>query len=695
MKRTLLLAVLLSLPAASEDTGASRWSGLPLADLVAVGSCAEVSAAVGALDDDTERLALAACQVRQTPSEVVGTLAGVTATSPVAPYAALLRAEALAATGRPDEALVALTGVTLDGDAAVDAVFVRARALLGLHRSLEARDALRALLTGPRADEARALLADGAEDRGDTEAALATWRKLWTESTRGPWATRAAERLAALGAKVPDPASADGVALIRARSVALSRDQQHGEALSLELMARAVAGPAEDAALGRLYFRAKTYPDAVRAWSAAWGDDGTRATDAASMFDLALARSRAGDYAGATTVYRALISRFSTSTQADEASFKLGFLPYDQGRCDEAVARFGEHIAARPTSTWTASARWFGGWCRWREGRVDDAVASWGALVAAEPGSVLAPAAAYWQARARGARGDAAGETALESVASRWPTTSYARFALARLGRAMPARPDATPPAMPATLAALPAAQRARVLLGAGLDAWALPSLRSLEPVADDTREGALALAWAYVDAGAIRDGQRLARRYCTDPWRGGDPVAMQACWPRPGRAIVDRVAARHGLPALLPYAIMQVESGLDPTVTSPAGARGAMQIMPALVGDLHTAAGVAGPADADRLWELSYAVALGTTELGQRWGTLGRTLAPDGTAAVIASYNGGEAATRRWIDALAAGSAVVEQDAFAEQVGFTETRRYVRSVLGQLQAWTWVYGPR
>ena len=684
------LALAIAVPAHAQDP----WSTLALADAAPVASCDALAARIGAPDDDAERLTLAACLVRQDPASAERALQGLSASSPVAPFAALLRADAAASLGKPADALTALDGVVLTGSAGREASLVRARARLALHRSLESRDELRAMLTGPDADEARTLLALGAEDRADKDAAVVTYRKVWTDSTRGAWATAAAERLSALGAPVPDLKSPEGLALLRARAASLSSAQQHGEALALELMARAVDHAPDDDGLARLEFKAHAYTDAVRTWRAVFGDDGAKVTDARTLFDMALALARTGDYAAASTLYRSVTARFPGTPQADEASYKLGYMAADRGQCADAIARFDEHLAAFPKSSWSASARWFSGWCRWTMGDRDGARTTWTPIATTDPRSALTVAAAYWSARDQGLDGDTIGErAALEQLVQRWPDSSYAWLAVHRLGREFPATPDAKPAAWPSALAAKPEVQRAETLVRAGLSPWALPDLRAVESEARATRDGALALAWAFLRAGAPVDAQRLARPYCVDPWRGGDPAAQQVCYPRPGRAVIDAVADRYHLPRNLPYAIMTVESGLDASVTSLVGARGLMQIMPHLVGDLHTAAQVAGPPDADRLWTVPYATALGTTELGLRWQALQGFVAPDATPAVIASYNGGEDAVRRWVMEL--GGPPIEMDTFSEEVGYTETRRYVRSVLGQLMIYTWVYGER
>ena len=57
---------------------------------------------------------------------------------------------------------------------------------------------------------------------------------------------------------------------------------------------------------------------------------------------------------------------------------------------------------------------------------------------------------------------------------------------------------------------------------------------------------------------------------------------------------------------------------------------------------------------------------------------------------AVIASYNGGEEAVRRWTPP---DQPAPEADAWSEDVGYTETRQYIKRVLGFMMAYRYVYG--
>ena len=57
-----------------------------------------------------------------------------------------------------------------------------------------------------------------------------------------------------------------------------------------------------------------------------------------------------------------------------------------------------------------------------------------------------------------------------------------------------------------------------------------------------------------------------------------------------------------------------------------------------------------------------------------------------------IGGYNGGIEAVKRWEKAMGAG---VEADLYTENIGYTETRRYVRRVLGYLMTYRYIYGQR
>jgi soluble lytic murein transglycosylase len=235
-------------------------------------------------------------------------------------------------------------------------------------------------------------------------------------------------------------------------------------------------------------------------------------------------------------------------------------------------------------------------------------------------------------------------------------------------------------------------------LARAGLKNWARAELRPYKAKVAGDRAASLTLAEALIEAGDYVGAKSLAQKYCSTPSSStADPWATRLCWPRPEVGALDPELSEHGLPAHLPYSIMTAESALKPWVTSPAGARGLMQLMPALAAGLHRDRFPGSPYDPDQLYQPAYNAMLGVTELGQLQAHFGtdKRIRDEGMPharlpLAIAGYNGGKAAVERW---LSAGAAPIEADVFMENIGYTETRRYVRRVLGYMQTYRLVYG--
>ncbi len=83
-----------------------------------------------------------------------------------------------------------------------------------------------------------------------------------------------------------------------------------------------------------------------------------------------------------------------------------------------------------------------------------------------------------------------------------------------------------------------------------------------------------------------------LARAQATGPDRPLPPSSGEGRVPY--QAAIEAAARRQGIDPLLVQAVIEIESGFDPQATSPAGAQGLMQLMPATA----RALGVADPYD-------------------------------------------------------------------------------------------------
>jgi soluble lytic murein transglycosylase len=127
----------------------------------------------------------------------------------------------------------------------------------------------------------------------------------------------------------------------------------------------------------------------------------------------------------------------------------------------------------------------------------------------------------------------------------------------------------------------------------------------------------------------------------------------------------------------------MREESGLDPSVVSPAGAVGLTQLM------LPTAQGVAKKLRMGRIRQADLmkppvSIRIGATYFG---GLLRRY---DGSEALaLAAYNVGDGPVKSWLHAR--GS--LPLDAFVEEIPVQETRGYVKRVLRSYAAYRFLYG--
>ncbi|MSP55369.1 MAG: tetratricopeptide repeat protein [Myxococcales bacterium] len=656
------------------------WASAPWAAELQAGDCRAVLARLPNPATDVERLVVGRCALRTgdavRASAALGAVSGGLA---AAARGELARAQL--GSGDGAAALTTLKGYDLAGDAEL---ILTARALLLGGKPEEAT-----LTLGPPPSDAsdERLYWTGQASavsavRLSREAAISAWQTLWTRYPTSAWAEQGGLGLAVLGAAVPDYRTDAGRALAFTRAKKLLAIQQAPLAMPL-LEGIDTAVPFEGGAvmfMAQSYFDAKQYPKAVVWFKRA----GASAAGPASAFNEALATARSGDYPAAAERYAALILRWPTSPQADEAAWKPGYMEYDAGHLESAIGLMAAYINAHPGGKFLWDARWLRAWSFYRLGRFDEAVVAFDKVIGGSSSGAgeLAVAARYWKARTLVSPTEQAAGLAAVIAAS--PDSSYAYFAAARLGRTWPPRETAEPPAFPAEfLAAHTAVRDARLLADAGLGELAVVSSSAIKAAAA-SEVSALAMAGLLMDTERFQAAQRLASPYC------GTPAGRALCAPRPYRAIVDGISARTGLDSLLPYAIMNAESGLDPTVTSPAGARGLMQLMPALAAELAQDR-VPGFV-VDDLYRAGVNTRLGATELSLLHNAFAPNPLPAGGSLpmVIAGYNGGKAAVTRWLGTYAE---VPDADRYSEDISFTETRRYVRRVLGYYQKYRRIYG--
>lgn len=147
-------------------------------------------------------------------------------------------------------------------------------------------------------------------------------------------------------------------------------------------------------------------------------------------------------------------------------------------------------------------------------------------------------------------------------------------------------------------------------------------------------------------------------------------------------REIIERWAVSHGLDPWLVAAVVRVESNFRPSVTSPRGARGLMQLLPETARWVSEQMGDAAFFE-DLLYDPEVNVRLGTWYLAD----LLREFAGNEPTA-LAAYNAGRGTVQRWLSE----STWDGSEEGIEAVPYGETRRFVARVLRLWRIYRWLY---
>ncbi|MFM2157754.1 MAG: hypothetical protein RLZZ124_228, partial [Cyanobacteriota bacterium] len=218
--------------------------------------------------------------------------------------------------------------------------------------------------------------------------------------------------------------------------------------------------------------------------------------------------------------------------------------------------------------------------------------------------------------------------------------------------------------------------------LGQPLEAWELWRHRRggqpAESPADLQTEGRLrtAIGDDWLGLGQLEQAAlRLPQSSCRVHWQ-----REQLQHPRRFPAEFSSAAAAAGIDPALLLAVARQESRFTPAVSSPAGAQGLLQLMPATAAELAER-----PLDPAALKDPRLNAQLGARYLRQlldRW---------QGDAFLaIASYNAGHGAVAGWQTSLGA-DVRREPELWTEAIPYPETRLYTKKVLGNL--WTYRQG--
>ncbi len=147
---------------------------------------------------------------------------------------------------------------------------------------------------------------------------------------------------------------------------------------------------------------------------------------------------------------------------------------------------------------------------------------------------------------------------------------------------------------------------------------------------------------------------------------------------------LIDPTAQANNLDPLFLFSVMRQESLFEGFVSSTAGARGLMQIVPATGASISRALGWPINYGPDQLYRPNVSITFGAYYLSSNRSNLGGSL-----YAALAAYNGGP-----MVGGDAAQLAQGDPDLLLETVRVQETRDYIRSVYENYVIYSRLYGP-
>jgi len=319
------------------------------------------------------------------------------------------------------------------------------------------------------------------------------------------------------------------------------------------------------------------------------------------------------------------------------------------------------------------------GWAAYDLGRYAEADAAFArTLTRSDAPDGVRVTANYWRARIAEASGRSAeARASYGAIADSFGNHYYGELAAKRLGRPLPSAPAGAPRIDDRSALAGQgrwlAAARAFVSVGLWDEAGpcyrlAVQGAGALGPAV------ALEAATNALGATALSEAIGFAQDAAHDRDRTPVPEIPRGLWrllyPATFSEALTRAARAAGLDPNLAASVALQESAFNPLAVSGAGARGLLQIMPAVGAELARAAGLAHFEPSD-LFDPATNATLGCRHLadyGRRFGSVPRALA---------AYNGGPSRVERWSIANQP-----DDERFVERIPIPETRLYVKRVL-------------
>jgi len=390
---------------------------------------------------------------------------------------------------------------------------------------------------------------------------------------------------------------------------------------------------------------------------------------AAAKYQRARALLALGRRDVARSALRDITTRFPQDTTSASALLLLADLATDDGREADARSAYLSLAKRFPRARHAPIALFKAGLIAYIAGDYKSASNELDSIVALYPNADDALAAGYWSGRSWRARGDtAAANKRWRAVIAREGGSYYSVQSARRLGVPLLADKslDDNYPKVDEVDAAT---RRIAILKDFGMETEARFEQDYLFGNAEKSPEILVATAHALAGTDQSTRSINLGRKAVETV--GPSAQNYRLVYPVLVREKLIESSKENSLDPVLVASLIRQESNFNPLATSPVGARGLMQVMPAVGRTIAKSKGIAGYSD-ESLYDPVVNIELGTRHLSslfRRTSNIER---------VLAAYNAGESRVARWIQKKGSD----DPEVFTERIPFVETRDYVRSIV-------------
>ncbi|MGB4781238.1 transglycosylase SLT domain-containing protein, partial [Candidatus Methylomirabilis sp.] len=606
----------------------------------------------------------------------------------------------------------------------------RARLYFDANQLAQAEEAYRDYLSRAsgeaRRREAQLALAEIAVKEDKRREAETLLRELWLKWPASREAARAGELLASM-AEVP-PFTLDEQF---ERALSLYRSSQYAQAiiaftpfLPVPDSARGSDGsPPFDGARDRFasrarlwsgvsYFHRRDYSRAISLLSPLGQDHSLHSAEA--LYWTGRSHARVNDSEKAITTWTRLVDAYPNSPFSAESLYLMALQYSDDGKPKQAARALTRLLKDHSSSRFADAALWTRAWIHYRQSALTQALADLRRLHArGASGSQFQVQALYWQGRVlEGLKKRGKAVAAYRGLLSTHKNEDYyveqTRLRLKtlepRATRSSPAKPVSSfesrvPSSQPETRdprpetsrvpdsPRAPEAVKARLLKELNLREEAAEEFWALAGRSAEDRGLLYEACSALLDLGYLEKSVWIAKRLLRPLYARSQPAEpvpryWEFLYPLGYWGLVQEQSTQYALDPYLVVALIREESAFGERVVSSSGAIGLMQLLPTTANHLVNAKGSSG--DPTKLDAPADNIALGTRYLAMMIEEF-----KGNWARALAAYNAGPNQVRRWLGRLGDRT----DDEFIEEIPFSETRAYVKRVLGSYYRYRAQYG--